>query len=212
MTKAPGTAWLAIVCVVWLALFQAESLSAKEPKRLLAGPLITVHTPHAEELELALDEIELEWTDPGEKTLAPARTPIMIYGTQVLKSEAFRTVVAVSNITSPVDLSMMATAMKAANPGAEAHLILYEPGLPQSKATRRLLTREVGLLIEQGEDPQNLLAGLLAGSIRSVPGVPGGYVVEASDPIAALNLADALRQRPGVRSAYPLLKRAYFPR
>lgn len=136
----------------------------------------------------------------------------MIYGTQVLKSEAFRTVVAVSNITSPVDLSMMATAMKAANPGAEAHLILYEPGLPQSKATRRLLTREVGLLIEQGEDPQNLLAGLLAGSIRSVPGVPGGYVVEASDPIAALNLADALRQRPGVRSAYPLLKRAYFPR
>lgn len=212
MTKVRAIARSTILCVVWLVIFQAQALSAKESDRPPAGPLITVHTPHPEQFEMALDEIQLEWTDPGEKKLAPAQTPIMIYGTQVLKSEAFRAAVAVSGITSPTDLSMMAAALKAANPGAEAHLILYEPGLPQSEATRRLLTREVGLVLEQGEDPQSLLTGLPAGSIRSVPGVPGGYVVEVSDPITALNVADALRRRAGVRSAYPLLKRQHFPR
>lgn len=212
MTKVQVIARSTILCIVSLVLFQAEALSAKEPKRPPAGPLITVHVPHAEQFEIALDEIQLEWTDPGEKKLAPAKTPMMIYGTRVVKSEASRAAVAVSGITSPTDLSMMATALKAANPGTEAHLILYEPGLPRSKATRRLLSREVGVVLEQGKDPHSLLAGLPDGSIRSVAGVPGGYVVEASDPIATLNLADALRQRPGVRSAYPLLKRAYFPR
>lgn len=212
MTKVQVIVRSTILCVVWLVIFQAQALSAKESKRSPIGPLITVHTPHPEQFEIALDEIQLEWTDPGEKKLAPAGTPIMIYGTRVLESEGLRTVVAVSGITSPINLSMMATALKAANSGAEAHLILYEPGLPRSKATRRLLTREVGFVLEQGEDPQSLLAGMPTGSIRSVPGAPGGYVVEASDPIAALNLADALRQRSGVRSAYPLLKQAYFPR
>jgi hypothetical protein len=193
-------------------IFQAQALSAKEPKRPSAGPLITVHTPHPEQLEIALDEVELEWTDLSEKKLAPAESPRMIYGSRVVKSETARAVVAVTGIASPMDLSMMATSLKAANPGAEAHLILYEPGLPRSTATRRLLTREVGVVLEQGEDPQSLLTGISAGSVRSVSGVPGGYVIEASDPIAALNLADALRRHPGVRSAYPLLKRAYFPR
>lgn len=212
MTKVQAIAWSAILCVVWLVIFQAQAVSAKEPKRPPTGPLITVHAPHPEQFEIALDEVELEWTDLSEKKLAPAETPMMIYGSRVVKSEAARVVVAVSGIASPMDLSMMATSLKAANPGAEAHLILYEPGLPRSTATRRLLTREIGLVLEQGEDPQSLLTGISAGSVRSVPGAPGGYIVEASDPIAALNLADALRRRPGVRSAYPLLKRAYFPR
>lgn len=212
MTKVQETAWLIILCMVWLVLFHAEALSAKQPKRPPAGPLITVHAPHQEQLEMALDEVELEWTDLSEKKLAPAETPMMIYGSQVVKSEAARAVVAVSGITSPMDLSMMATSLRAANSGAEVHLVLYEPGLPRSTATRRLLTREVGVVLEQREDPQSLLAVISAGSVRAVPGVPGGYIVEASDPLAALNLADALRRRPGVRSAYPLLKRAYFSR
>lgn len=209
MMNVRRSAWLKLCCVAWLTVFHAEALSAKEPKRHPAGPMITVYTPHPEQLEIALDEIELEWRETDEKTITPTHAPIMIYGAQISESAASRATVAVSGITSQMDLSMIATSLKAANPGAEAHLILYEPGLPKNQTTRRLLTREVGLIVEQGEDPQALLEGLPAGSVRSVPGVPGGYVVEASDPISALSLADALRQRPGVRSAYPLLKQAY---
>jgi hypothetical protein len=159
-----------------------------------------------------LDEIELEWTDSGDKRFVPDEAPIMVHGARVVKSEASRAIVAVSGITGPTELATMATVLKAANPGAEAHVILLEPGLPQSSATRRLLTREVGVVLEAGKDPQDLMADLPAGSIRAVPGVPGGYVVEAADPLAALTVADALRRRPGVQSAYPLFKRAYFPR
>lgn len=214
MTKAQAAAWSTLVCAGWIALFPTEALSAKQSKRLPAGPLITVHTPHPEQFEMALDEIELEWTDSGNEKYVPDEAPIMVHGARVVKSEASRAIVALSGITGPTELSMMATVLKAANPGAEAHLILFEPGLPQSSASRRLLTREVGVVLEEGKDPQELMAGagLPAGSIRGVPGVPSGYVVEADDPLAALTVADALRQRSGVQSAYPLLKRAYFPR
>jgi hypothetical protein len=162
---------------------------------------------------VALEEVELDWSvDPGAKGRTPASHTVAIPGSRVVEREAARAAVAVAGAASPADVLMISTALKAANPGAEAHLVLYEPGLPRNKANRRLLTREVGLLVELGEDPQGVLAGLPAGPIRAVPGVPGGYVVEAADPIAALDLADALRQRPGVRSAYPLLKRLYFRR
>jgi hypothetical protein len=212
MRSVQGVTRLTFLCIVWLTLFHVDALHAKELKRPVDGPLIIIHTPHPEQLEIALDEVELEWIDSGDKTSVAAKSPIVTYGSRVVRSEPARAVVAISGIASPMDLSMMAASLKAANPGAEAHLVLYEPGLPRNAATRRLLTREVGVVLEPGEDPQSLLTGISAGSVRSVPGVPGGYVVDASDPIGALNLADALRRRPGVRSAYPLLKRAYFPR
>jgi hypothetical protein len=162
----------------------------KRSKRAPAGPLITIHVPHAQQWELALDEIELDWSKtPGAKE----RTP--------------RTVVSVIGATGPDDLRKRAKSLKDANPGAESHLVLYEPGLPRGKASRRLLTRHVGLLLDRNVDPRSLLSGLPGGQIKKVPGAPDGYTVEADDPLAALELADALRLRPGVRSAYPLLQR-----
>jgi hypothetical protein len=162
----------------------------KGPKRAPVGPLITIHAPHPQQWELALDEIELDWSKtPGAKERAP------------------REVVAVLGVTGLDALRKRAKALKDANPGAESHLVLYEPGLPRSTASRRLLTRHVGLLLDQNVDPQSLLSGLPGGRIKKVPGVPDGYTVEAEDPLAALELADALRLRPGVRSAYPLLQR-----
>lgn len=185
----------------------------KRQKPLPAGPLITIYAPHPEQLELALDEVELDWSgDPGAKGQAPGHYAAVIPGTRVGDSDAARATIVLSGVTGPVDLSMTARALKAANPGAEYHLVLYQPGLPRSKETRRLLTHEVGMLLEQGEEPGGVLAGLPVGPLRAVPGVPGGYVVETGDPMAALDLADQLRQRPGVRSAYPLLKRQHFPR
>ena len=95
----------------------------------------------------------------------------------------------------------MAGALKAANPGAEFHLVLYAPGRAKTRASRGLLTREVGLILEQEADPRNAVAGLSVVSIRPA-GVSGAYVIEAEDPLAALRLAAELRGRPGVKEAY----------
>jgi hypothetical protein len=194
-------------------LILVRGTGAEGAKRTPEGPLVTIHAPHPEQFELALDEIELDWTgDPGAKQRTPGKSAVPIAGTTIRESEDARAGLEVSGVASPGDLLTKAAALKAANPGAEANLVLYEPGLPKSKATRRLLTREVGLLLEQGGDLGAILTGLPVGAARPVPGVPGGYVVAAGDPLAALDLAEALRQRAGVRSAYPLLKRGHFSR
>lgn len=202
--------WLTMLFVAHLVVFQLQYASAQKPKRAPVGPLFTIYTPHPERLELALDEIELDWSrQPGAKRRAPARSAVAIAGTWIVQSDAVRALVGVSGATSSAGLLSIADALKAANPGAEAHLVLYEPGIPKTRASRRLLTREVGLLLEEGHEPDVVVAGLPSGKVRPVTTVPGGYVVEAGDPIAALDLADRLRQRPGVRAAYPLLRRYY---
>ncbi len=161
----------------------------KHPKTAPTGPLITVHAPHAQQWELALDEVELDWSKaPGVTGRAP------------------RQVIPVAGAAGRDDLKKKAKALKDANPGAESHLVLYEPGRPHSKASRHLLTRHVGLILDKDVDPQSVLAGLPGVQIKKVPGVPDGYTVEAEDPLAAVDLADALRLRSGVQHAYPLLQ------
>jgi hypothetical protein len=211
----PRGRWVGAVGLVLasLILVPAGLIHAKDARRLPAGPVVTVHAPHPWDLELALDEVELDWTgDPGVKTLAPGRSATAIAGTRVVEQTAARAVVVVPGLKGPADLQAMAATLRAANPGAEAYLVLYEPGRPRSPSTRRLLTREVGLLLVDASSLPSVLAGLPATTVRPVTGVPGGYVVEAADPLAALSVAETLRQQPGVRSAYPLLRRIQVPR
>jgi hypothetical protein len=185
----------------------------KRPKRAPAGPLVTIHAPHPQQWELALDEVELDWSKtPGAKERTPAKSAVPVPGTKIEKGESVRAVASVIGAASPDALRKRAKSLKDANPGAESHLVLYEPGLPRGKASRRLLTRHVGLILDKAVDPQSVLSGLPGGQIKKVPGVPDGYTVEAEDPLAALGLADALRLRPGVQSAYPLLQRQHFTR
>jgi len=175
---------------LWLgAAGHAPADEGKHVKSAPVGPLITIHTHYPKQYELALDEIELDWSKaPGAKDRPP------------------REVVAVTGAAGRDDLKKKARALKDANPGAESHLVLYEPGIPRSRASRRLLTRHVGLILDKNVDPQDVLSGLPGGRLKKVAGVPDGYTVEAEDPLAALDLTDALRLRPGVRSAYPLLQ------
>src|SRR3972149_8177373 len=133
-------------------------------------------------------------------------------GAAVVDTDVQRATFRVSGIFDQADLSARAKALQAANPGADYYLVLYEPGRPRTKATRRLLTRAVALLLDPGTSPQGVLAGLPGGGLRAVPGVADGYVVEAAEPLAAVELADELRRGGGVRNAYPLLKRQQFPR
>ncbi len=196
---------LLIVCLVG---FYATSTGAKDVRRPAEGPLIIIHAPHPRQFEFAMDEAELDWSRvPGAKGRAPARQASPAGGATIVEAEGVRARAAFAPVVSTAELQKTAAALQAANPGAEAYLVLYEPGRPKSKATQRLLTREVALVLEAGEDPQDAIAGLHAAAIRPVSGVSGGYVVDAQNPIAALDLAEALRQRTGVRSAYPLLKR-----
>ncbi|HBH01470.1 MAG: hypothetical protein A2X36_07885 [Elusimicrobia bacterium GWA2_69_24] len=204
-----------------LVVFLAACLLAAEPalaqpkikKAPPAGPLITIHAPHSEQFEVALDEVELDWSgDPTAKSAAPGHYATAIAGAAVVDTDVQRATFRVSGIFDQADLSARAKALQAANPGADYYLVLYEPGRPRTKATRRLLTREVAMLLDPGTSPQGVLAGLPGGGLRAVPGVADGYVVEAAEPLAAVELADELRQRGGVRNAYPLLKRQQFPR
>ena len=200
--------WASVIVVAGLVLFLADSLSARPPKRPPDGPLITVYAPHPEQFELALDEIALDW---GSHSGAPAQSAIAIAGTRVMEREAVLAWFAVTRAASPVDLLTVARALKAANPGADAHLVLYVPGHPKDKASRKLLTRQVGLILEPGVDPLNVLAGLPFVSIQPAA-VSGGYVIEAEDPLAALTFAEGLRDRPGVKHAYPVIRHRVFPR
>jgi hypothetical protein len=204
--------WVSVIFIAGLVLVQPDSPSAKPPKRPVEGPLITIHAPNPEQFELALDEIVLDWSGrPGATKLAPAQAAVAIAGTNVVKREAIHALVAMTKAATSGELLMVATALKAANPGAEANLVLYLPGAAKDGASRQLLTSRVGLILEQGADPGHVVAGLPVVAIGPAS-VSGGYVIEAKDPLAALSLADALRQRPGVKHAYPLVRRPRFSR
>lgn len=190
-------------------------LLAAAPAAFAGSPRISLRGPdaHPQEYEVALDEIELDWSraPAGQGPGTGRRAAVRGEGTVLLR-EGARAILAIPPAAGTRELQARAEALRAANPGAEAFLVLYEPDHPRSQVTRRLLTREVGLVLEAGQDAAAAVAGLPVEGLRPVAGVPGGFVVDAAEPLAAPELAEALSQRPGVRSAYPLLRRQFFRR
>lgn len=210
MRRSEGAFFLFMLGVMALPVVPLE---AKEEKRPVAGPLITIRAPHAQQFEISMDEAELDWSRvPGVKGREYGRQASPVGDARIVESGGVRARVVFGRVTSTAELEAMVTALQRANPGADAYLVLYELGRPKSKWTRRLLTREVGLIMAQGEDPKPAIAGLPVATMRPVANTGDGYVIEATHPLAALELAETLLQRPGVRSAYPLLKRSYIPR
>ncbi len=188
-------------------------LDAKEARRPTDGPLITIQAPRAQQFEVALDEVGLDWSRvPGAKAGGLAGQANPAGSARIVESGDVHARAAFPPVGGLSELQGMAEALRAANPGADVYLVLYEPGQRKSERTRQFLTREVGLLMEKGVDPREALKSQLPGEIRPVPGVPDGYVVEAANPLAALDLAGNLMQQPGVRSAYPLVKRYHVKR
>jgi len=188
-------------------------VEAKDPKRPRLGPMITIHSPEPRQLELALDEMELDWShDPGARARGPAQAAQEVHGARLAARDGVRAIYTLSGVSDKAALRAMAASLSGANPGAEPHVVLYEPGVPESLSSRVVLGREVSLLLKPGETAAAVLAGQSVGAIRQVPGVPGGFVVEAQDPLDALDLADTLRAHPAVTSATPILRRMFFPR
>jgi hypothetical protein len=172
-------------------------VEAKDPKRPRLGPMITIHSPEPRQLELALDEMELDWShDPGARARGPAQAAQEVHGARLAARDGVRAIYTLSGVSDKAALRAMAASLSGANPGAEP----------------LVLGREVSLLLKPGETAAAVLAGQSVGAIRQVPGVPGGFVVEARDPLDALDLADTLRAHPAVTSATPIVRRMFFPR
>ena len=91
--------------------------------------------------------------------------------------------------------------------GDEYALVLYEVGRPRTEFTRRVLTPRVLVRLAPGTDPQALAAAVGAAAGGETPYAPGHFILETAEPGGALALASALRARPGVLAAEPLLAR-----
>jgi hypothetical protein len=201
---AGALAWTTV-----LASEQEPGAKRKAAVRRTEGPILTVFTPVPEQFELSLTEIELE-SDPAFGGPESLSTPRATPQTSVLSTERGRSILRVDSASSAQDLERIGRALEAANPGTRANWVLYSPEIPPSAAGRVLLTREVGLILDENTDAGAALGDL--GIARAVPGVVNGFVIEAGDPLTALRLVEKLRERPGVRTAYTLLKRQLLPR
>jgi hypothetical protein len=172
---------------------------------------VTIYTPQRLQLELALDEVELNF--PAGQAGGPgAAAAVEVAGSRLELADGRRAIFALSGVTDLAGLQQQVAALTAVNPTAEAVLVAYVPGVPRSSATLRLVTREIAILLEPGRDARAAIAGLPAGPPRAVAGAPSGYVADAADPFKALEVAEALRQRPGVIAAYPIVRRLVFGR
>lgn len=200
-----------ILGVVLLVMTPAASSEAQR-RPVTVGVPIAIRTPEPEQLELALDEIELDWSAAGAAGRPLAQQPTAVSGATLIEQAATRSVFRVSGAAAPVDLASLCRALEAANSGAEANFVLYALDSGRDAGTRRVLTRHVALVLEDAADPSGVLVELAARTPQPLEGVPGGFVFETADPLSAMELADGIRDRTGVKAAYALVKRRQFVR
>ena len=97
--------------------------------------------------------------------------------------------------------------------GMEVKIVLYPAGSPRNEFTRRLLSRRVLVRLMPDVNAASVLGGLPGiAQWQAVDYLPGAVLVEAAEATGALELAESLRLRPGVRSAQPQLARRHQPK
>jgi hypothetical protein len=185
--------------------------ASRQAKPQSVAPVVTLHMPAPERFELALDEIELDVSRAAADRKAPGSRPSIVPSARLRRMAGTSATFDVDASTT-AELTSLARRLEDANPGARAQLVMYEERSGRSESTRRLLTREVILVLDDDADPSRVLEDADVSPPKPVPGVPRSYVVEAGDPLSAVSVANSLRERPGVRYAYPLVKRRWFPR
>ncbi len=197
---------MAIRSAFWPLLVAAVLVAS--PSAPLAEVLtFTVYAPNAERFDLALDEIELDWSQvPGAKRTDFRNTVVAVPRSSIVETGASGAVFS-ATAANAADLLTIVAALEIANPGAEAQLVVYESGRARTLATRRLLTREIALILTDAIPVGDVIGLLRIQRVRPVPGIPNSFVLEVADPLAAPAIADALRERDSVKYAYPLLRR-----
>jgi hypothetical protein len=178
--------------VVLLRAFALVVLAAVTPATVnnQSGIELTLMTPEPRTYLVALDELELDWSDVHEREGRPDRT-----------------VQALSNVTTLSRLAEVLAEQQSANPGTRGRIVLYDPGKPRTAVNRRLLTSDVAVLLGEGMALADLTGVADIAQIRPVPGAPNAFVGRAASPLAAIEAARALAAVPGVKSAYPLVTR-----
>jgi subtilisin-like proprotein convertase family protein len=91
--------------------------------------------------------------------------------------------------------------------GEEHDLVLYPAAGPRTERSRRLLTREVLVQLEDGTDLESVRAAAGGARMERVPYAAGMFLVSAAEPGGALILAATLRGVRGVAYAEPQLAR-----
>jgi subtilisin-like proprotein convertase family protein len=117
---------------------------------------------------------------------------------------------ALTKIDKAADRDALKTRIRAMTraTGHETELVLYEIVDGARRGPPRFVSSEVLVEVEAGADAKAILKS--AGAVSALPAGPGltrHWIARASDSAAALDLAIALRQAPGVVSAEPLLGR-----
>jgi hypothetical protein len=192
-----------------LALLTISAAAAQTPPA--SGIELTVRTPQPERFELALDEIEIQWRGERGTRAAQRRAATATARATVRKSSDAGTVFTVRDARAAADLREIARGLEQQNAGGVAHLVLYDAGKPHSEASRKLLGREVAVILNETIDASAILSPRVK-TFRRMPAVPNAYIAEAADPLAALALADELAAVTGVETAYPLLQRRRMTR
>ena len=189
-----------------LVVIAADGVLAQPGSQLRRGVTVTVPTPEPQRFEVALDEIELRWTTERPSGAQP-RTPDQVIGATVETATPAGATISARNLTTLEEVNRTARDFERGNPGSVGYLVLYELDRPRSESTRRLLGREVAVILTDTADQAAFLSTLSGVTARALPAVPRAYVVEAADPLDALAVAERLRGSPHVRTAYALLQR-----
>jgi hypothetical protein len=191
-----------------MATVVATSLSGQAlPGRDLE---IVIQTPERRVFLMALDEIELDWTDATpEQRLGPVAVRS---GAEIVEQRRDRMVLRIAGVNSAPRLAELIAEEEAANPGARGRIVLYEPNRPRSPTTRRLLTRDIAVLLEGAVSIDQVLQQVGLSAAQAVPAAAGAFVIRVESPLAAVTTARALASVHGVRTAYPLLQRTAVTR
>ena len=190
----PFTHWRACAWLLLLVLAGTAPASGQP-----VPPMVTASDGRV--YDLTLDELWLAPRTPAVERAMPADIP----GARQKGTRGTFAVFAVENVANAPELAQRAHALENANPGKEAHLVLFERGAARVDANRVLLGRDVALLLKDANSPvPESLKGL---DVTPFASVPGTFIVRAADPLAAIDVADKLRQDPAVRESYPLLRR-----
>ncbi len=199
---------LAIVgCAIGLIAVSVAAVETRPSGGQSAGvPTVTLRVPEAIRLELALDEFVLDWSGADADGRDRARQPAVPAGADLTRSDGLMAEFALGGQVGSKTLKDVVSQAESAN-GAAGYVVLYEPGVPRSRLTRFLLTREVVLILASPDRLAGVLDEVGVETARAIPGMAGAYVILAPSPLEAQDLADACLLRPGVSSAYPSLRR-----
>ncbi len=186
-----------------LIVMTAIHVAAAQP---VTGRTVTIAVPEPLRFVLALDEVELDLSAAADRTTGTLRTVTPVDGVREVRRDGLRATLTLA-AASESDLLAVSRAAEHANPGTEAHLVLYPEGEPRHELTRHLLTREVAIILDRGVDLPPLLAQLGVDRVHAVAAVPNAWVIRAKEPLDSLRLADTAARISGVRVAYPLLRK-----